>query len=189
MENWKDIKGYEGFYQVSNLGRVRSLERDVYFPNGTVNRHIEEKILVPNLDRYGYQYVALYLNGKAKSIKVHRLVAEAFLQNTENKPQVNHKNEVKTDNFVENLEWCDNKYNAIYGTKIERQKQTFKDNCKSGKIKRVKKVFCVELNKTFDYAKSAEEELGVCEQSIRACCRHEKNTAGGFHWRYANEND
>ena len=188
MEYWKDVKGYEGFYQVSDCGKVKSLERDVFFPNGTIHR-IKGKILVPGLNKDGYACVNLYKNGKGKNIKVHRLVAEAFLQNTENKPQVNHKNEVKTDNFVENLEWCDNKYNANYGTRTQRQKQTFKDNCKSGKIKRVKKVFCVELNKTFDYAKSAEEELGVCEKSIGKACRGERKTAGGFHWRYASEND
>ena len=186
MENWKDIENYEGLYQVSNLGRVRSLERDVYFPNGTIHR-IKEKILVPGLNNDGYANVNLCKNGKKKNIKVHRLVAEAFIPNPENKSQINHKNEVKTDNSVENLEWCDCRYNINFGTRIERQKQTFKDNCKSGKIKRVKKVFCVELNKTFDYAKSAEEELGVCEKSIGKACRGERKTAGGFHWRYADD--
>ena len=188
IEIWKDVENYEGFYQVSNLGRVKSLERDVYNPNGIVH-HLKEKILVPGLNNDGYANVNLYKNGKGKNIKVHRLVAEAFIPNPENKSQINHKNEVKIDNVVENLEWCEARYNNIYGTRIERQKQTFKDNCKSGKIKRVKKVFCVELNKTFDYAKSAEEELGVCGRSIGKACRGERNTAGGFHWRYADEND
>ena len=189
IEIWKDIEGYEGFYQISDLGRVRSLERDVFSPNGIVMRHIEEKILVPALNGRGYLFVVLHKNGKKKNIKVHRLVAEAFIPNPENKSQINHKNEVKTDNFVDNLEWCDAQYNINFGTRIERQKQTFKDNCKSGKIKRVKKVFCVELNKTFDYAKSAEEELGVCWKSIGKVCRGKLKTAGGFHWRYADEND
>ena len=80
IEIWKDIENYEGFYQVSNLGRVRSLERDVYCQNGIV-RHIEEKILVPNLNNKGYQYVGLSKNGKKKAILVHRLVAEAFILN------------------------------------------------------------------------------------------------------------
>ena len=85
MENWKDIENYEGLYQVSNLGRVRSLERDIYCQNGVV-RHIEEKILVPVLDKYGYPSVYLYKNGKVKFMLVHRLVATAFIENPENKP-------------------------------------------------------------------------------------------------------
>ena len=189
MENWKDIKGYEGFYQVSDCGNVKSLERDVYFPNGTVNRHMEEKILVQNIGKLGYAYVNLHLNGKMKTIKTHRLVAEAFIPNPENKPMVNHKDEVKTNNVVENLEWCTSVYNNNYGTKIERQKQTYKDNYKNGKNKVVKKVFCVELNKTFDCITSAQEELGINQSSIVKVCKGKVKTAGGFHWRYADEND
>ena len=186
MENWKDIQGYEGFYQVSNLGRVKSLERDVFFPNGTLMRHMEEKILVPFLDRGGYQYVALSLNGKAKSIKVHRLVAEAFIPNPENKPQVNHKNEVKTDNSVENLEWCDAFYNNHYGTRTARAVQNHKYP-KLGNHPKAKAVFCEELNKTFDCAKRAGEELGIWGSSICNVCKGKLKTAGGFHWRYAND--
>ena len=188
MENWKDIKGYEGFYQVSDLGRVKSLERDVFNSRGIVY-HLKEKILVQGSSKDGYSLVCLSKNGKMKTMKVHRLVAMAFLPNPENKPQVNHKDEVKNNNVVDNLEWCDISYNANYGTKIERQKQTFKDNCKSGKIKRVKKVFCVELNKTFDCAKRAEEELGIWGTLITKVCKGKAKTTGGFHWRYADEND
>ena len=84
IEIWKDIENYEGLYQVSNLGRVRSLERDVYYQNGTFH-HLKEKILVPNLDSKGYPFVQLYKNGKRKTIKTHRLVALAFIPNPENK--------------------------------------------------------------------------------------------------------
>ena len=189
IEIWKDIKGYEGKYQVSNLGRIKSLERDVFFPNGTVNRHIEEKILVQNIGKLGYAYVNLYLNGKAKTIKTHRLVAMAFLPNPENKPMVNHKDEVKTNNVVDNLEWCDAQYNALYGTRIQRQKQTYKDNYKNGKNKAVKKVFCVELNKTFDCITSAQEQLGIWRSVIAKVCKGKQKTAGGFHWKFADEND
>ena len=187
IEIWKDVKGYEGFYQVSNLGRVRSLERDVYHPRGNVIRHMEEKILVQNIGKLGYAYVNLSLNGKMKTIKTHRLVAEAFIPNPENKPQVNHKDEVKNNNVVDNLEWCDAQYNALYGTRIERQKQTYKDNYKNGKNKAVKKVFCVELNKTFDCITSAQEELGIWRSAIAKVCKGKQKTAGGFHWRYADD--
>ena len=185
MENWKDIKGYEGFYQVSNLGRVKSLERDVYYSNGAVH-HVDEKILAFNLNRGGYQYVALSLNGKAKSIKVHRLVAEAFIPNPENKPMVNHRNEIKTDNTVENLEWCTASYNNNYGTRNVRMIQN-RRSYKLGNHPQAKPVFCEELNKTFDCITRAGEELGICVSSIRSVCKGKLKTAGGFHWRYAND--
>ena len=188
MENWKDIKGYEGFYQVSDCGNVRSLERDVYNPRGTVIRHMEEKILAPNLNRCGYQYVSFSLNGKIKSITVHRLVAEAFIPNPENKPQVNHLDEVKTNNVVENLEWCSAQENVNYGTRTARAIQN-RRSYKLGNAPSAKAVFCEELNKTFDCAKRAEEELGIRGSSICNVCKGKQKTAGKLHWRYANEND
>lgn len=188
MENWKDIKGYEGLYQVSDLGRVRSLERDVYNPRGNVMRHIEEKILVQRINKHGYVRVNLYLNGKIKTISTHRLVAEAFLPNPENKSQINHIDEIKTNNAVSNLEWCNAQYNINYGTRTTRAVK----NCRSFKLgdsPRAKAVFCEELNKTFDCARRAEEELGICRSCVGKVCRGEVKTAGGFHWRFADEND
>ena len=187
MEIWKDIENYEGLYQVSDLGRVKSLERDVYYSNGAVH-HIEEKILVPILDRGGYSYIHLYKNGKMKREYVHRLVATAFIPNSENKPQVNHRDEVKTNNVVENLEWCTASYNALYGTKIERMLQN-RRSYKLGNNPQAKSVFCVELNKKFDSIRRAEEELGVNINCIVGACKGRQKTAGGFHWRYADEND
>ena len=187
MENWKDIKGYEGFYQVSDCGRIKSLERDVYYSNGIVH-HLKEKILAPFLDKDGYQIVSLYLNGKAKSITVHRLVAEAFLPNPENKSQINHKNEVKNNNVVENLEWCTASYNVNYGTRTERSVQN-RRSYKLGNHPHAKPVFCEELNKKFDCITSAQEELGIWGSAITKACKGKIKTAGGFHWRYANEND
>lgn len=187
MENWKDIKGYEGFYQVSNLGRVRSLERDVYCQNGIV-RHMEEKILVQCLCGDGYPLVNLCKNGKKKNMLVHRLVAEAFLQNPENKPMVNHKNENPLNNCVDNLEWCTASYNINYGTRNERMIQN-RRSYKLGNHPKAKQVFCVELNKKFDCIASAQEELGIDRSCIGSACRGKQKTAGGFHWRYADEND
>lgn len=188
IEIWKDIQGYEGFYQVSNLGRVKSLERDVFNYRGTLMHHMEEKILVQRIGKRGYAYVNLYLNGKYKSIQTHRLVALAFIPNPENKPQVNHIDEVKTNNAVENLEWCTSVYNNNYGTRIQRCVQNRKSQ-KLGNHPNAKAVFCVELNKTFDCIKRAEKELGININCIVKVCKGKGKTAGGFHWRYANEND
>ena len=186
IEIWKDVENYEGFYQVSNLGRVKSLERDVFLPNGIVNRHIEEKILVPILNAYGYSFVNLHKNGKSKAILIHRLVALAFIPNPENKPQVNHKDENPLNNRVDNLEWCTASYNANYGTKNQRCVQN-RRSYKLGDNPSAKPVFCEELNKTFDCAIRAEKELGVCGSSISNVCKGKRKTAGGFHWKFAND--
>ena len=117
-EIWKPIKGYEGFYEVSNLGRVRSLDRTEYIRNkagGITARQKRGKILKPHLDSRGcYLHVGL----RGKSTNVHRIVAKTFIDNPNGYPEVNHKDEDKTNNAVTNLEWCDHKYNNNYGSKI-----------------------------------------------------------------------
>ena len=186
IEIWKDIENYKGFYQISDCGRVKSLERDVYRQNGTFHYHAGERILVPVLDKDGYQQVNLYKNGEIKKMRVHRLVAEAFLPNPENEPYVNHKDEVKTNNVVENLEWCTASYNINFGTRTERSIQN-RRSYKFGNNPSAKAVFCVELNKTFDCAIRVEEELGICGSSICNVCKGKQKTAGKLHWRYAND--
>ena len=99
VEIWKDIKGYEGLYQVSNLGRVKSLERIITKKNG-VTLPIKEKILQYGIDRKGYYFVGLYKNSKGKNKSIARLVAEAFIPNPDNKPEINHINTIRTDNRV-----------------------------------------------------------------------------------------
>lgn len=113
IEVWKDIVGYEGLYQVSNLGRVKSCEKMIsHFRGGLRKLKEKERKLV--FDSDGYLVVDLYKNGKGKMNKVHRLVALAFIQNTENKKCVNHKNGIKSDNKVENLEWCTDSENQFH---------------------------------------------------------------------------
>ena len=123
MEEWKNVIGYEGLYEVSNTGQVRSLDRYVKYSNGRIHLH-KGKVLSPVKDKYGYLTVVLSCNGKQKTIKIHRLVAQAFLPNPDNLPQVNHRDEVKLNNCVDNLEWCSAKYNLSYGTARIRERDT-----------------------------------------------------------------
>ena len=156
-EIWKDIKGYPG-YQISNQGRVWSVKTQRY--------------LKGSIDKNGYIQVCLTAkNGKSKKEFIHRLVALAFLPNPTGLPQVNHINENKKDNCVDNLEWISIKGNANHGTRNKR-------------ISRANSipVYCVELDKTFYGAKEAERELGINHSGISKACRGIQKTAGGYHW-------
>lgn len=114
-EIWKPIEGYDGRYEVSNLGRVKSYAQD----------SINGKIKTGNPTHKGYRSFVLYDgDGNKDTVPVHRLVASAFIPNPDDLPQVNHKDENKANNCVDNLEWCDNDYNTHYGTKIERARQS-----------------------------------------------------------------
>ena len=118
-EVWKDVAGYEGYYKVSNKGNVFSVGR-----RGADGRKYGGTTLKPAHNGRGYFYVALYKNGTSERKSVHRIVAEAFIPNPNGFSEVNHKDEIKTNNYVENLEWCTRKYNVNYGTAIERATQT-----------------------------------------------------------------
>ena len=118
MEIWKDIQGYEGLYQISNLGRVKSLERTCKAK--TYIRRVPEKIYKYALDNYGYPIVTLHKEGKRKTITIHKLVANAFIPNLNNYKTINHIDENKLNNRVENLEWCTVEYNNDYGTRVQR---------------------------------------------------------------------
>ena len=127
MEKWKPIAGYEGLYEVSNLGNVRSLDRVIRAKhNSTALR--KGRILTPFYEeKKGYYQVALSKDGKEKKQRVHRLVAVAFLDNPFNYTDINHKDEIKTNNNVNNLEWCSREYNNNYGTKPQRTSATLKE--------------------------------------------------------------
>lgn len=155
MEIWKEITGYEGIYEVSNCGNVRRIHKD--------KRSSNYKVLKQDNLR-GYRKVHLYKDGKGKPFQVHRLVAEAFISNPNNLPQVNHKDENTSNNHVENLEWCTLKYNVNYGTGTQRQS-----------ISRGKVVLCYNLNMNLlgEYPSTSEASraLSVDQCSIVRCCK------------------
>jgi hypothetical protein len=175
-EIWKDIKHYEGFYQVSNLGNVRSVPR-----NGTVKYY---KILKPNNVK-GYYQVTLQKKGKKKIYKVHRLVAKTFIKNTYNKREVNHIDGNKLNNVVTNLEWVTSSENQIHAFKMGLQKphpKYGKENIYSKKIKQY------DLNgnfiKTWDCIREASVFLKVSSSGIISCCKKRQHTSAGFFWEY-----
>ena len=116
---WKTISGYEGYYEVSDKGVVRAITRDVPYKNGKMHS-LKGRVIKPSKDKDGYLLVHLYKNGKTTTFKVHRLVAQEFIPNPEKFPDVNHRNEVKDDNRVENLEWCTREYNVNYGDRNKK---------------------------------------------------------------------
>lgn len=119
IENWRDIEGYEGYYQVSNYGRVKSLDRDLMCKKDR-KCHRKGQIIKQQKNKHGYAVVTLRKPGEKKTFFVHRLVALAFIPNPEKHTEINHKDENKTNNFVTNLEWCDRVYNILYGTSRKR---------------------------------------------------------------------
>ena len=124
VEVWRPVKGFEGFYEVSDQGRVRSLDRVVRGANAMSDSYqinLKGRILNKGTALNGYQFVVLSKEGKHKHATVHRLVAEAFIPNPDNLPEINHKDENKANNVVSNLEWCDRSYNVNYGTGINRR--------------------------------------------------------------------
>ncbi len=150
MENWKPITGFEGLYEVSDLGRVKSLERDVLKWDG--KRKVDSRILGLS-KKGGYQSIGLWSNGILKTKMVHRLVAMAFIPNPLNKKQVNHKNGIKNDNRVVNLEWCTPKENSHHAWKIGLQKQGKGESHPSATIDEKTALEIKEMCKNGSYTK------------------------------------
>ena len=172
-EEWRDIKGFEGKYMVSNLGRVKSLN---------YRRTGKEKIMKGVPDGHGYLQVKLWKDGKDKKYMINRLVAQAFLPNPDNLPEVNHKDEDKTNNCVENLEWCSRLYNNTYNGRAKKVgKKTAKKNSKP--------VFSVNkesgLIMWWQSAREAEKCTGIAHQHICDCCKGKIKSAGNHIWFYA----
>ena len=176
-EIWCEVKGYEGLYQVSNKGRVKSLGND---------KSRKEKILKPSKNGQGYLQVGLCREGNSKRYKVHRLVLMAFspVENM-NELFVNHKNEIKDDNRLENLEWCNSSYNNTYNDKHKRvgEKNT------NGKcsIPIAQLSLDGKLVKVWKSSKDAEREGGFNNAHINDCCKGKYKTHGGYKWQYLSE--
>lgn len=167
---WRGIKDYEGYYQVSDTGLVRSLDRNIIYSDG--RKYIKKgKILRLKKDRNGYPRVELYRNNKCRGFYVHRLVAEAFIPNPTNLPQVNHKDENILNNNVNNLEWCDGKYNVRYSIAVKVSQFD-----KSG-----------NYIKTWNCIQDVTQELGISSSHIVMCCKKRMKSAGGFCWNYASD--
>ena len=159
---WKKIKHNEN-YSISENGKVRN--------DNT------KKLKRPYINKQnGYMYVDLWENNKSTKCPIHRLLAETFIPNPENKPQINHKNGVKTDNRVENIEWCTNEENLEHSMNVLHQNRGSKP------------VICIETGKRYCSMRQAAIGIGAkgCG-GISACCNGKANTASGYHWRYADE--
>lgn len=160
----KDIKGYEGLYAITSCGKVWSYRNN--------------RFLCPIYNEQGYLLVDLCKDGEKKRTRIHRLVAEAYIPNPDNLPEVNHKDEVKSNNCVSNLEWCNTKYNSNYGTAKQRTAK------KLGKT-----VYCVELDKIFISQSDAARELGICLSQISSVCNGKRETAKGYHFLFCNDKE
>ena len=181
-EIWKDIPNYEGLYQISNLGRVKSLDCLVNTRNNK-KRKRKGKTLRQHNNGHGYMFVVLSKNNNVKKIYIHRLVAEAFIPNPNNYPQVNHKDENSLNNDVSNLEWCNSKYNANYGKRNKKMK--VKKRFLQGKL-----VARYDSNDNIIdkmYMSEAINLKGVHYANLKKCCLGLQKSAGGFKWRYVDE--
>lgn len=176
---WKTVKGYEGLYEVNNLGEVRSLKR-----NG--NRHFGigtyGGIVLKQISNGKYMRVSLCKDGNEKNHTIHRLVAEAFIDNPDNLPMVNHKDENPFNNKVENLEWCDAKYNTNYGTAVYRRAKahSISDKC----IRILQYTIDGIFVKEWISASAAARGLNASQGNIWSCCNGNRRQTKGFVFKY-----
>ncbi len=168
-EEWRDIKGFEGVYQVSNFGNVKRIAPS--------RRHPTEHIMKKHDCGKGYLSVSLLYNGKKKYMKIHRAVAEAFIPNPNKYPEVNHKDENPSNNCVDNLEWCTHLYNSQYGTRGER----------IGKAHSKAVVQCSLIGtfiRRWESISDVTEVLGFEQSNLCKCLTGKYNSAYGYVWKY-----
>lgn len=180
-EEWVSINGYEGLYEVSTSGRVRSLPKK----HGFLLKNL--RIKKPVIDKYGYYRMNLWKGGKRETVLVHRLVAKAFITNKLNLKEVNHKNEIKTDNRVENLEWCDVRYNSNYGSRNERiSKNMIGKNINSKSLSKPVARYSTqgELLEIYPSSMEAHRTTGIDASGIVKCCKGKNKVIGGYCWKY-----
>lgn len=185
-ELWKDIAGFEGRYQISTFGNVLSLN---YRNRGKAG------LVTPKCNNAGRLWVILYgENGRRVNCLIHRLVAQAFIPNPDNLPQINHKDENPKNNHVENLEWCDCLYNVRYS--MDRHPERCKNYNGPNTVgkRKIGKCSALKVNqydedgnyiRTWENSRTAYLEIGIRDWHISECCRGHRKTAGGFIWRYA----
>lgn len=164
-EIWRDIKGYEELYQVSNLGNVKSLK---------YRKTKYEHLLSQGTNKYGYKFVILCKNNKSKNFKVHRLVADAFIDNKCQYELVNHIDGNKQNNIVDNLEWCNYSQNLIhaYNNNLTKPHSPMKS----------KQVKCIETNKIYKSITEASKDTGFCINNISQCCLGKRKHTHNFHF-------
>lgn len=185
MENWKDIPGYEGYYQASDMGRIRSITRAVKHPrNKDYDFVVYGRILKHRFDKNGYSIINLSKDGVAKTHKVHRLIAMAFISNPENYETIDHINCLKYDNRPQNLRWCTIQEN----TKHREETYDIGDRARY-------KIVCKETQDTFKSSYDAalwlykngytkNNNYKTVSKSIRECCKGRYHSSCGFHWAY-----
>lgn len=177
MEIWKPVKGYEELYEVSNQGRVRSLDRVIVFKDSRKRKFYGKILKTKTVNNSGYQTIALHDSGKSKTFLVHRIVAETFLDNPLFLGEVNHIDQNKLNNKADNLEWCTHKENMNHGDEIERgarkQRRKFRQLDLDGNLIKVWHGF-----------KQMERETGLQRKSVYDCCVGKRESYMGFKWEY-----
>jgi len=176
-EVWKDVKGWEGFYQVSNLGRFKGVER-----LDSRGYKQKERIMKGYDNGHGYIHVYGSKNGIAKTLKLHRIIAEAFIPNPNNLPCVNHKDENRANNHVDNLEWCTYSYNNTYGDRLKKIKKS------EGWKKSWKPIYVIKQDGTkewFESLTSASEKYNLDISNVSGVLRGINKTHKGYRFEYA----
>lgn len=176
VEEWKPVVGYEGIYIASDKGDIKSVDR-----MDCAGRHRKECMMKYIIDRNGYCRVYLCKNGKTTSALVHRVIAKAFITNPNNLPEINHKDENKQNNCIENLEWCSHKYNSNYGTRTSKIIPKTIDKTRTPVDQYDLKG---NLIKEWYSMNEAARQLGLIQQNISRCCYGKRNTVGGFKWKF-----